>query len=337
MQKLAIIYGTRPEYLKLIILIKKLRQYIKVIRIGQHETLFEGEDYDVFIPITAASQSTLPRLHIIACEIFQKLSPALIDCDRILVQGDTATVVYAALAAFTERKQVIHLEAGLRTYNLENPYPEEGFRQIVSRITDIHLCPHNDNAVILQEEKVSGKIYVVGNTILDLVKSYGFPITNEPHIIITLHRRENWDEFTNWLKALFKLANENPSYTFTFITHMNPLLKDICAQNTPPSNFKFIAPLSHKDCIKELSRCSAVITDSGGIQEEANFLGKPIVVLRKITERNSIPADRIHLCMSPNELQLPVLTNSLSQSYVYGDGTSVDKICDILYPTIINN
>ena len=337
MQKLAIIYGTRPEYLKLIILIKRLRPHIKVIRIGQHETLFEGEEYDVFIPLNTPPQSTLPRLHTIASEIFQKLSPALIDCDRILVQGDTATVVYAAIAGFTEHKQVIHLEAGLRTYNLENPYPEEGFRQIVSRITDIHLCPHEDNAMILKDEKVSGKIYVVGNTILDLVKSYNFPITNEPRIIITLHRRENWEEFTNWLKALFNLANENPFYTFTFITHMNPLLKNICAQHTPPSNFQFIAPLTHKDCIQELSRCAAVITDSGGIQEEANFLGKPIVVLRKITERNSIPADRIHLCASPNKLQLPVLTNSLSQSYVYGDGTSVDKICGILYPSIINN
>jgi UDP-N-acetylglucosamine 2-epimerase (non-hydrolysing) len=300
---LAIIYGTRPEFLKLTTLIQTLRTAnypLKVIRIEQHNSIFDGEEYDEFIRIEE-SQLAHNRITDIASQIFAKLPAALTDCNQVLVQGDTATVAFSAQVAHILKKRLIHLEAGMRTYNLENPFPEEGFRQMVSRIADVHLCPHEENAAILTAERVQGQIYVVGNTILDLVKSYEIPIAVEPLILITLHRRENWSQFEVWLRELYRFAQRHRHHSFLFITHMNPNLQALIAdmEGDIPRNLTISPPLGHRECIEELSNCQAVITDSGGIQEEANFLGKYIYVLRKQTERSAIPEERMKLLLQP--------------------------------------
>lgn len=337
---LAIIYGTRPEFLKLIVLLQTLRlaNYpLKVIRIGQHNSIFDGEKYDEFIGIEE-SQLAHNRITDIASQIFAKLPAALTDCNQVLVQGDTATVAFAAQVAHILRKRLIHLEAGMRTYNLANPFPEEGFRQMVSRIADVHLCPHEENAAILTAERVSGQIYVVGNTILDLVKSYEIPIAVEPLVLITLHRRENWSQFEVWLRELYALARRHRHHSFVFIAHMNPNLQALIAdmEGDIPRNFTVSPPLEHRECVEELSSCMAVITDSGGIQEEANFLGKYIYVLRKQTERSAIPGDRMQLLLQPADLRTIALPQvqqqpqQQQQDFSYGRGDSCQQICQIL-------
>ncbi len=338
---LAIIYGTRPEFLKLIVLIQTLRAAnfpLKVIRIGQHNSIFDGEVYDEFISIEE-SQLAHNRITDIASQIFAKLPAVLGDCNKVLVQGDTATVAFAAQVAHILRKRLIHLEAGMRTYNLANPFPEEGFRQMVSRIADVHLCPHEENAAILTAERVQGQIHVVGNTILDLVKSYQIPIAIEPLVVITLHRRENWSQFEVWLRELYAFARRHRHHSFVFIAHMNPNLQALIAdmEGDIPRNFTISPPLGHKECIEELSNCMAVITDSGGIQEEANFLGKYIYVLRKQTERSAIPGDRMQLLLQPADLRTVTLPQaqqqqpqSQPQDFSYGRGDSCQQICQIL-------
>jgi UDP-N-acetylglucosamine 2-epimerase (non-hydrolysing) len=336
---LAIIYGTRPEYLKLIPLIHKLRAInypLKVIRVGQHNSIFDGETFDEFIAIEE-SQLAHNRVTDIASQIFAKLPTVLTDCKEVLVQGDTATVAFSAQVAHILRKRIIHLEAGMRTYNLANPFPEEGFRQMVSRIADVHLCPHEENAAILTAERVQGKIYVVGNTILDLVRSYEIPVTTENVVLITLHRRENWSEFEAWLRELYALAHRHRNYAFIFLAHMNPHLQAMIGDidSELPHNFTISPPMSHRECVEELSRCAAVITDSGGIQEEANFLGKFIYVPRKQTERSAIPSDRLQLLLRPADLRqvrLPANAQQLqgAPNYTYGHGNSCERICSIL-------
>ena len=123
-------------------------------------------------------------------------------------------------------KICIHLEAGMRTYDLDNPYPEEGYRQMISRITDIHLCPSETEKLNLLNEKAKGKIFVVGNTILDLVESYKKPIINKNIVLITLHRRENWTDYSRYLQKLCLLASKHPNITFKFLAHFNKSLEE---------------------------------------------------------------------------------------------------------------
>lgn len=283
---LAIIYGTRPEFLKLKILINILRQRqvpLKVIRINQHQHLVEDAGfYDTLLDINTQSAD---RISAVGSSILINLPAVLEGCTHVLAQGDTATVFYSLLVAFQMGKKVIHLEAGMRTYNLEQPFPEEGFRQMISRITTLHLCPSEREADHLCAERVQpDTIYIVGNTILDLVANYGFVTTKTNNILITLHRRENWAAYDQLLAGIADLATKWPTYTFTFISHPNPALKTKLA-DFKRANLLIVEPMVHKELISALSACSAVITDSGGIQEEANFLGKPTFVLRQQSER----------------------------------------------------
>ncbi len=341
MTKLSIIYGTRPEFLKLKILIsrlKTLKQHsmsdnfsFNVIKINQHNNFEEDKGfYDFIIAIEDTSNN---RLSNIGASILNSLPKYIEDSDCILAQGDTATVFYALLTGFQMKKKIIHLEAGLRTYDLENPYPEEGYRQMISRISDIHLCPSETEKKILEAEKVSGDIYVVGNTILDLVKSYDYPISVENKVLITLHRRENWDEYKSTILGIISLVKRYKSLEFYFIMHHNPSLQVIIKEcmNFSLNNFKLLEPIPHKELIRLLSSCNCVITDSGGIQEEANYLGKHMYVLRKVTERNSIPQDKISL-ISSDDLETLELKEkfSLNQGFEYGDGNSCEKILEIL-------
>lgn len=320
--KLAIVYGTRPEFLKLKLLIQRIQAV--VIRVRQHEDYVEDQGVPQhYITIESGEN----RLSCIGASILRQLPSYLESCTHVMVQGDTSTCFYSILCAHQMKKKCIHLEAGMRTYDIANPWPEESYRQMISRITDIHLCPSTKESQCLQSEHVQGQIHVVGNTILDLVKSYNIPVTLDKHILITLHRRENWEHYSSIIQKLDRIACAHPTYDFIFLVHPNPLLQQIVREYG--KHIKIREPVSHRQLIEILSSCTAVITDSGGIQEEANFLGKHVYILRACTERTLISNQR---CTINPDLSTFSIKNLVQydQGYEYGKGDAVDKIIDIL-------
>ena len=230
------------------------------------------------------------------------------------------------------KKKIIYLESGLRTYDLENPFPEEGYRQIVSRIADINLCPTKLSAKNLKKERIKGQIHIVGNTSLDNLIKYKNNSSYSNKILITLHRNENLPIIKDWLSEIDKIAEKNKDIEFIYPIHPNPIIK------TEANNCKYIKkidPLQHSELICILKDCKFVITDSGGIQEEACFFNKKIIVCRKTTERpEGIYSGHIYLCQKPEDLQyhfLKINNNFLiSKKCPYGNGKSAKKILTIL-------
>jgi UDP-N-acetylglucosamine 2-epimerase (non-hydrolysing) len=334
-KKFAIIFGTRPEYLKLKPVIDEFKinnlNYI-VIYIGQHETI--NENFDFCFEKLKIENMVDDRLCNIGCEILAKL-PSLINlCTDIIVQGDTSTAFYSALVGFQLKKNIIHVEAGLRTYDLSKPFPEEGYRQMISRITNIHFTPHEDSSKLLIDEKVGGQIINIGNTILDITSSYNFKCEMNNNVIITFHRRENWCEINNLLIGLKKLIKKTPFITYTWYLHSNPeLQKNVKDSIKDFNNIKLMNPCSHIEFVENMSKCNFLITDSGGIQEEASFLGKCCVVLRASTERVHIPSKYIMILDDYTKLEdiydyIPKY--NLEPCNVYGDGNSAKKIVNFI-------
>lgn len=321
-----IVYGTRPEYLKLLPLISSMN--CQVIRILQHEHLDESDlKYTSILKIEGTAGS---RLDLVGSQILEKLGPMISGSQQVLVQGDTATTFYAALCAFQNRIRVVHLEAGLRTYDLDNPYPEEGYRQMISRIATLHLVPHEHNKTLLENEEVSGEIIVVGNTILDLVKSYNLTVSQGNTILITFHRRENIQYLSNFIQRLKECIVTNPSKRFLWFLHPNPDLQRRVRDETEGMNVEFVMPIAHRGFLDYLKDCFCVLTDSGGIQEEAAFLGKPTIVLRKYTERDQIPPPYLQLVSPPynslGEALFSMGSDTLPPCYVYGSGESATSM-----------
>lgn len=318
-------YGTRPEYVKikkLISLSKNISH--KVLFVEQHSDLVLGE-YDYKLKITDGKN----RLNSIISSVIDSFSNITELPNYVLVQGDTATAFAIAIAAKNHKIKVIHLEAGLRTYDYENPYPEEMYRQLISRIADIHLCPTEKNKENLLNEKVQGEIYVVGNTVLDNLNKDDIEYSNI--IPITLHRRENHEEIETWFKELDNIAKINQDLRFILPIHPNPnvnkfqhILKYI----------EVVPPINHDEFIKILKKCKFIISDSGGIQEEASFLNKKVIVCRKITERTESLGKSSFLCETPKKLS--TIFNQINNDYIlnynspYGDGKSSERIIEIL-------
>lgn len=311
--KLAVVYGTRPEFLKLKVLIECFKPV--VIRIDQHENYKEDEGFYTH-RLTIDSGDRLSR---IGSSILTKLPELIGECTHVLTQGDTASCFYSLLTAYQMKKVCIHLEAGMRTYQLCHPWPEESYRQMISRIASIHLCPSEQEAANLRAERVSGSIQVVGNTILDLVKSYNYPVTYEKKVIVTLHRRENWENYRELIRKLNKLAQKNPDTRFIFFVHPNPELQKIVHEEG--SSLDVSPPVDHPTLVKLLAECACVITDSGGIQEESNFLGKHIYILREYTERLAIPSHKYTLM--PDVENIDVTPRKHEPGFEYGDGNTV--------------
>ena len=330
--KIGIVYGTRPEYLKILPIIK--RHKLTVIRVLQHTEITEPDLYsDISINLLQTSEN---RLDCIGSEILLKLGNILNEekITHLIVQGDTSTAFYSALSAFQNNIKIVHLEAGLRTYDITRPYPEEGYRQMISRITDIHLAPHEYNKQLLENEKVSGKIYTVGNTILDLLKEYDLTITPGNTVLITFHRRENIQYLDSFVHNLKQCIQSNADKEFLWILHPNPQLQAIVKQATINLNVKFIQPCEHREFLNYLKDCFCILTDSGGIQEEASFLGKPTIVLRDKTERDQIPEPYLFL-VKPNYDKLnsvfaQIPNTPLPPCYVYGKGDTSDAILTLL-------
>jgi UDP-N-acetylglucosamine 2-epimerase (non-hydrolysing) len=330
MNKILIAYGTRPEYLKIKPIIENNSNlFIKTIHIQQHNDIIDFGNSDFILKIDKTCEN---RLNNIFSEILLKLNETLKDFDAILVQGDTATVAASAICAYNCKKKIIYLESGLRSFDLNNPYPEEAYRQMVSRISDINLCPTNVSKQNLEKENILNSIHVVGNTCLDNLVKYKNNTIYSNKVLITLHRNENIDIIEDWINKIDNLASKYKNIEFIFPVHPNPQI------NNAVKNIKHITllkPLQHNELINILKDCKIVITDSGGIQEEGCFLNKKIIVCRKTTERpEGITTGHIHLCENPNDLT--ELFDKLWVNYIineecpYGDGLSSFKIIDIL-------
>jgi UDP-N-acetylglucosamine 2-epimerase len=235
------------------------------------------------------------------------------------------------MSAYNNGIKIIHLEAGLRTYDFENPYPEEANRQLISRISDINLCPTELNKQNLIDEKVRGDNYVVGNTVLDNLVMYRDRCEYTNKVLITLHRRENHEIIEKYFEILSEVASKYPELEFILPLHPNP---NVNKHKAILENINVVDPLNHKDLLNILIKCKFVISDSGGIQEECSFLNKKVIVCRNITERPESVGIHSFMCNDPKKIYKMVedINNDyeVNEPCPYGDGESVDKILNIL-------
>ena len=320
-------FGTRPEYIKIKPLINELSGKIpyKLLFTGQHVDLLSGIEDDV---LELRIQSGENRLDSIVTSIMNQ-EYVFENIDSVLVQGDTTSALAVAMAAFHRKIKIVHLEAGLRTYDKEQPYPEEFNRQSISRMADVHLCPTNASAQNLKNEKVNGSIHIVGNTVLDNLKNVITEHSNK--VVVTMHRRENHKDLHKWFETINNLAKENKDLEFIIPLHPNPsvqkhsyLLKDL----------KIIEPMVYNKFIDLLAKSRFAITDSGGLQEETSFLGKKCIVCREKTERTEGLGTFSYLCETPDKLKSTF--EKIKNDYIphgicpYGDGYAANKIYEIL-------
>jgi len=331
-------WGTRPEWLKVKPIIEELKRNrinFATLFTGQHEDIVDCDispDYKINI----GKSDFIDRLTRVHVDVMNATGSILYNAPEIkfvMVQGDTTSAVAVAMAAYNAKRYVIHLEAGLRTHDLKNPFPEEANRQIISRFADIHLCPTIQNQSNLEQEWVGGIKVVCGNTALDNLLPYLSQCEYENKILITLHRRENHDKIKEWFNTLNVIASNHPDHEWILPIHPNPNVKKYANLLT---NIKVVDPLSHDDLLNILVKCKFVITDSGGIQEECSFLGKKAIVCRKETERPEALGHTTELCETPQELiqmvgeymeKYEVINNRPSP---FGDGHSGKKIVKFL-------
>ncbi|MDD2944075.1 MAG: UDP-N-acetylglucosamine 2-epimerase (non-hydrolyzing) [bacterium] len=373
--KILMFIGTRPEAIKMAPVAKALLASeninLQIILTGQHNTMLT-EVVELFdLPVTENYKifTSSPDLTATTCLLLDKASGTLQreKPDMVLVHGDTASCFSTALAAFYEKIPVGHIEAGLRTSTLYEPFPEEGYRTLTDRLTSIHFAPTvsaRDN--LLAEGISENSIHVTGNTVIDAMmqvlgrnqripdsewarrlNSYGsdklHEVINSPaqKLLVTCHRKESIpDGITNICLALKSIAASGTQVIFP--VHHNPNIQQI-AQTTlhDCDNIHLLGPLRYDDFLYIVDKCSLIISDSGGLQEEMPALGKPLLVLRSLTERpeiNKHPGVRvigtdcqtlektvIDLLASPDELTKMSKADSL-----FGDGKASEKICKIL-------
>jgi|TARA_R110001583_G_scaffold8965_11_gene42345 UDP-N-acetylglucosamine 2-epimerase (non-hydrolysing) len=322
------IYGTRPEYLK-IGPILRANDSIKSLFIKQHTDII---DFGVANHMVDISDVCSNRLNSIFSQIFLKAEKVIDLYKNIIIQGDTATVAACALVAYHLKKEIIYIESGLRSFDMQNPYPEEGYRQIVSRLANVNFCPTLLSAANLRQEKIIGKIITVGNTGLDNLLPYKNKTSYSNKILITLHRTENISLLSDWFSEIDKAAAQHPQIEFIYPVHPNP---QVAQKARSLKHVKTVPPLEHRALLDLLKDCRLVITDSGGIQEEASFLNKKIIVCRKVTERpEGIDSGHLHLCPAPSFF-LDIFSDTFYNYQInakcpYGDGRSAPKIINML-------
>lgn len=298
------VIGTRPEAIKMAPVILALQKEswanVSVLATAQHRHISDqinkhfgivpDIDLDIMSPnqtLTALTARILFELD----EVLQTEKP-----DVVLVQGDTTTVMTVALACFYHRIPIGHIEAGLRTWDMQNPFPEEANRVIAGKLARWHFAPTEGSRINLLKEGVSDSdIIVTGNTVIDALlmtaaKDLDLLVPLDPEkrlVLVTSHRRENFGEpFRNICRALRTLAENNPNVQFLYPVHPNPNVKDVAHEFLAGlSNFTLCEPLDYAPFIAAMKRAYIILTDSGGVQEEAPALGKPVLVLRDETER----------------------------------------------------
>jgi UDP-N-acetylglucosamine 2-epimerase (non-hydrolysing) len=332
-----ITYGTRPEYIKIKPLIDEMFKReipFKTLSTGQHKDIAPNDgDFNLDFNDYGGNRldSVMKNCLSIPDEVFDGI-------DYILVQGDTTSVVGLSLTALHRKIKLIHLEAGLRSFDTKNPFPEENNRKIVSTIADIHLCPTLQNMYNLWDENISpDKTYLVGNTVLDNLLPYKDECEYTNKVLVTMHRRENHNNMDEWFFHINELAKQNKDLEFIIPLHPNP---NVQKHKQILTDVKIINPIDHDELIKLLVKCKIVITDSGGIQEECSFFNKKCLVCRKVTERPESVGLTSFMVDSPNNLIK--IFNEHIKSYdlnivsPYGDGYSSQKICDVLKGYIKN-
>ena len=375
MKKTLIVFGTRPEAIKMAPLVKKLRKNskhfeTKVCVTAQHREmldqvlgLFEIEpDYDLNLMKPGQDLYDITSNVLLGMkDVLEDFSP-----DIVLVHGDTTTTSAASLAAFYKKIKVGHVEAGLRTNNLYSPWPEEANRQITGVLANYHFAPtQTARENLLKENKQDKTIAVTGNTVIDalfltldkiksnkdleekitnnLKKYFPLSILNSKYILATGHRRENFGEgFVNICEAFKTIAVNNPDMNIIYPVHLNPnVQKPVNELLSNVDNIHLIEPLQYEEFVYLMYKSYFIITDSGGIQEEAPSLGKPVLVMRNTTERpEAVKAGTVKLVGTNKEKIVQeaqkLIDNKdeyeqMSKAHnPYGDGTACEKIVNFL-------
>lgn len=325
-----ICFGTRPEWLKIKPLIDSSNSY-SLLYTGQHDSLLKEVLSDYEIKYKIKIQKSEDRLNSVISSILFNF-PDISDFEYVIVQGDTASAFACALAAFNRGIKVAHVESGLRSFDLYHPFPEEGYRQMISRISDLNFCPTYLSKENLIGEKALGASHIVGNTVLDNLKNLKTDEINND-VVITLHRRENHKLIHSWIKQINRLALIHNDLNFIFISHPNP---NIQLAKESLKNVIIKDPMSHKEILNLISKCKIIVTDSGGLQEEGSFFNKKIIVCRETTERpEGIITGHLYMCKKPEYL-FELFNKLLKEKIIfkecpYGDGNSSEKINDILF------
>ena len=324
---LLICFGTRPEWLKVKPLIDIMnRSEYKLLFTGQHTDLLKNVEVDYSVSISPKIENRLDAI-IVECMLQFPTN----EFSGVIVQGDTASSFACGLSAYHRQIKIYYMEAGLRSGNLQHPYPEEGYRQMLSRIPDVNFAPTQLSADNLNVERTSGKTHIVGNSVLDNLLQYG----NGDYgniVLVTLHRRENHHWMDGWFMEINKIASENPHLTFVLPIHPNP---NVQKWKHLLTNINVVNPLSHDLLIGTLMKSRLVISDSGGLQEEGSYFNKKVIVCRTTTERpEGIETGHLYMCHSPSELKdifNKINDNpEINEPCPYGDGKASEKIYKIL-------
>ncbi len=363
--KVLSVFGTRPEAVKMAPLVKELekrKEFDSIVCVtAQHREMLDQvleifsikPDYDLNIMVEKQSLSriTCRALEGIG-EIIQKEKPHI-----VLVHGDTTTTFVASLAAFYNKTKVGHVEAGLRTFNKYFPFPEEMNRKLAGSIADLHFAPTNlTKENLLRENVREDSVFVTGNTVIDAMnytvkKSYKFKteelnsidFENKKVIMVTAHRRENWGEgIENICTSLKKIVNENEDVEIIYLVHLNPIVKEDVEKHLGGiKRIHLLNPLDTEEAHNLINKCYMIMTDSGGIQEEAPHLGKPVLVLRNVTERQEalqagtiklVGTDINTIVFEANKLLRDenAYEHMSNLSNPYGNGKTSIEICNIL-------
>ena len=381
MIKVMLVFGTRPEAIKMCPLVKEFQKHNDAFQTivcvtGQHRemldqvlNIFEVKpDYDLNIMKQGQDlYDVTARVLTGMRDVFKECKP-----DVVLVHGDTTTSTAAALAAFYQQIPVGHVEAGLRTHNIYSPWPEEMNRQITGRIATYNFSPTPLSESNLKAEKAQGNIYVTGNTVIDalhmvvnklkndetlakeqeaILKQAGYDVNRladgKKLVLITGHRRENFGEgFIHMVTAIKDLKNKYPDVDFVYPMHLNPNVRrpihEVFGEDlTNLGNMFFIEPLQYLEFVYLMEKATIVLTDSGGIQEEAPGLGKPVLVMRDTTERpEALASGTVHLVGTDYQKIMNEVSTLLEdeQAYEkmskavnpYGDGKACERIVKIL-------
>ncbi len=356
------VFGTRPEAIKMAPLTLALEKDPNIKSLccvtAQHREMLDSvldifsikPDYDLNIMSPNQSLSTITARVLQGMdEILKEAKP-----DLVLVHGDTSTTFSAALACFYHQIPVGHVEAGLRTFDKFSPFPEEMNRVLVSRLGDLHFCPTVDNEKNLRNEGIEEGVYLTGNTVIDAMATtvkeeftFGEAILNDLDyensriILVTCHRRENYGQpMANIMTALRRLADDFQDIQLVYPVHLSPIVQEASQKylsNHP--RIHLISPLAVDEMHNLMARCHIVMTDSGGLQEEAPSLGKPVLVLRKETERpEAVAAGTVKLAgveeediyaMASALLNNPDYYKEMAQAVnPYGDGKACARIVD---------
>ena len=361
--KVLVVFGTRPEAIKMCPLVLALKRKsnieTKVCVTGQHREMLDQvlEIFHVVPEYDLAIMKPRQTLETITTAVLENIG-SVIDAERpdvVLVHGDTTTSMASALAAFYKQVPVGHVEAGLRTYNIYSPFPEEMNRKLITALTTFFFAPTEGNRRALEKESVVENVFVTGNTVIDAFQyttSDGYQFKNKhfanhdfsnPTILMTAHRRENFGQpLKNICDAVLELCRRHPDLRFVYPVHLNPVVRDtVFAKLGNNPQVTLTDPVDVQDMHNAMARSVLVLTDSGGLQEEAPHLGKPVIVLRTETERPEaveagtavvagVERDTI-VRITDNLLTAPAAYNKMATAInPYGDGHASDRIVEIL-------